>query len=161
MSKITKYAPYIPLLTGFHITSARHIDNRMVQETIADMNDLSPTRLPDGIECLIMEAVRAGDNVVRYRWYDGVWHPITCGGGSGGGDDFNWQQTFVTEDWQLDVSKPYNNYYIEVAHTGDKYPSHMVFDTIGTGVKVEYKEISTSIFRLYCRHPFDGTLTAN
>lgn len=156
MSSRTVYSPYIPLLTGFHITSANHIDNRTVVETIEERDAINTLRLPEGIECLIMEAVRNGQDVVRYRWYDGEWHPISYGG-----FDFNHTEPFTIDDWILDETKDFNKYYIEVVHDGNKYPSHMVFTTDGQSVMLEYKEISTSTFRLYNRHPFDGTLTAN
>lgn len=160
MSKISPYAPYIPLVTGFHITSANLIDNRTVVETIEDRDAISSVRLPDGLECLVMDQVRAAASVVKWRWYDGMWHPITSDS-SGGGDDFNYTVDFTIATWIEDVDKPYNKYYIEVAHTGSKHPAHRVFKSTGEDVSIDYKEISTSIFRLYCRHPFDGTLTAN
>lgn len=160
MSGTTIYSPYLPMFTGFHIVSATHVDNRTVVESIADRDAMSSTRLPDGLECLIMNAVRNEDSIVKYRWYDNEWHPIDHGSG-GGGDDFNHTSTFIIDDWQQDVNKPYNKFYIEVLHIGNKYPSHMVFTSEGEGVLLEYKEISTSKFRLYNRHPFDGILTAN
>jgi len=156
MTRVTAYAPYIPLVTGFHITSANLIDNRTVVNTLEDMYDLSSIRLPNGLECLILDSVRSGDTIVKYRWYDGEWHPISYGV-----DDFNHTVSFVIADWEIEIDKPYNEYYIEVVHTGSKYPSHKVFTSTGVGVQLEYKEINTSTFRLYARHPFDGILTAN